>query len=93
MTVGLMLVAFVCGGLITKCISGTRPHRSSSWVELPSGWSRTIDQNHNAYAIQISKTDAHWWISRNGRTWIEGPAQNLEMAKKEIEIVVLEFMS
>jgi hypothetical protein len=93
MIIVCMVISFAVGFALSKIRRPVTRTESKSWVELPSGWSKTIDREHNAFAIQISKSDAYWWISRNGRTWIEGPAKSLDLAKKEIEVVLSEFMS
>lgn len=54
-----------------------------SWERLPSGWSRDMGPL-TAYAMTQGGA-AYWWISRRGRTVIEGPADSLEMAKLEAE--------
>ena len=53
------------------------------WQQLPSGWSRDFG-SLTIYAMTMDQ-EAYWWVARNGRTIIEGPAGTLEAAKQEAE--------
>ena len=57
--------------------------RCPSWNELPSGWSRTV----GAMTVYAMSDDggAYWWVTRRGRTIIEGLSNNIETAKVEAE--------
>jgi hypothetical protein len=53
------------------------------WVRLPSGFSHDYGPGLTGY---VTPTDdgAYWWLSRNGRTLIEGPCRNVEAGKREV---------
>lgn len=53
------------------------------WQKLPSGWSRDCGAL-TIYAMTMDQ-EAYWWVSRNGKTIIEGPAGTLADAKQEAE--------
>jgi hypothetical protein len=53
------------------------------WQQLPSGWSRDFG-SLTIYAMTMEQ-EAYWWVSRNGKTIIEGPAGTLDAAKLEAE--------
>ena len=55
----------------------------SSWRRMPSGWSREV-KGLTIFAM-TQGGDAYWWVSRNGKTIIEGPAGTLADAKLEAE--------
>jgi hypothetical protein len=54
-----------------------------AWEKLPSGWSRSI-RGLTVYAMTQGGA-AYWWVSRSGRTIIEGPADSLDLAKLNAE--------
>lgn len=53
------------------------------WEKLPSGWSRSVG-TLTIYAMTQGSA-AYWWVSRNGKTIIEGPSDSLDVAKIEAE--------
>lgn len=55
----------------------------NNWQQLPSGWSRDCGAL-TIYAMTMDQ-EAYWWVSRNGKTIIEGPAGTLADAKQEAE--------
>lgn len=59
------------------------PRIDSRWHELPSGWSRDLGELTAFATTHVG--NAYWWVSRGGRTIIEGPSSTLEMAKVEAE--------
>ena len=67
-----------------------RRHRASSrkvvlaqWDRLPTGWSKDIG-NMVIYAMSVDG-QAYWWISRGGKTIIEGPAGSIARARAVAE--------
>ena len=80
--VGLWLSGFLVGRSWDRVT--VKPVRiDSRWSELPSGWSRNI-HGMTIYAM-TQDGNAYWWVSRNGKTIIEGPSSSLDMAKVEAE--------
>lgn len=79
--VGLFFSGWLAGRSSGKRIDLRRT--SPAWQQLPSGWSR----NFGALTIYAMTMDheAYWWVARNGRTIIEGPAGTLADAKQEAE--------
>ena len=79
--VGLFLSGWMAGRFSAKRIDPRRP--SPVWQQLPSGWSR----NFGSLTIYAMTQDqqAYWWVSRAGKTIIEGPAGTLAAAKLEAE--------
>ena len=65
----------------TKTVAS--PRIDSQWHQLPSGWSRNVGPL-TAFAMTQERR-AYWWVSRNGRTIIEGPSSTIDMAKVEAE--------
>lgn len=59
------------------------PKTTTRWTLLPSGWSKDCG-SLTIYAM-TQDGNAYWWVSRNGRTIIEGPSSSLDMAKLEAE--------
>lgn len=55
----------------------------SSWRRMPSGWCREV-RGMTIYAM-TQDGNAYWWVSRNGKTLVEGPSRTLETAKVEAE--------
>jgi len=53
------------------------------WQQLPSGWSK----DYGALTIYAMTMDdgAYWWVSRNGKTIIEGPCDTLANAQRSAE--------
>lgn len=89
-----MIVAVWAAGFFTGIINGVfgerwrvarRPPKieQGDWHELPSGWSSDV-RGLSVYAMTQGPA-AYWWVSRNGKTIIEGPAGSLEAAKLEAE--------
>jgi len=82
------LVAFLLG-IIVGAELERRPSKPALtlspviWDELPSGWTRT----HGSLTIYAMTQDdgAYWWVSRNGKTIIEGPSRTLEAAQRAAE--------
>lgn len=90
MLVCVALIGFAFGSFASKMRPvGGKPSRD--WHELPSGWSRSLDENSVGYAARIDD-QCHWWIARHGRTVIEGPSQTLESAKLEVDQSYSEFL-
>ena len=97
-----MVVAWLVGGVIGFLLARmpfapmapqrivVRARSLPDWNTLPSGFSRQYSFDFVGY---VSPTDdgAHWWISRRGRTIIEGPAANVLMAKHEVEKAAADF--
>jgi hypothetical protein len=56
---------------------------SARWQQLPSGWSK----DYGALTIYAMTMDdgAYWWVSRNGKTIIEGPCDTLANAQRSAE--------
>lgn len=54
------------------------------WRKMPSGWFFDISPGFILYAMTMSG-NAYWWVSRNGKTIIEGPAASIDTAKMEAE--------
>lgn len=85
--VALYWLGFAAGALFVVMkrspVPETKPRIDSRWTSLPSGWSR----NFGSLTIYAMTQDgnAYWWVSRGGRTIIEGPSSNLDMAKIEAE--------
>lgn len=86
------MVVIACGLLfLSGWLAGRsweRNHRptapiDSIWTVLPSGWSRNVG-SLSIYAM-AQNGKAYWWVSRNGRTIIEGPSKNIDVAKVEAE--------
>ena len=79
--VGLFFSGWMAGRASVKRIDLRRP--SPAWQQLPSGWSR----NYGSLTIYAMTMDheAYWWVARNGKTIIEGPAGTLSAAKLEAE--------
>ena len=55
----------------------------NNWQQLPSGWSK----DYGALTIYAMTMDdgAYWWVSRNGKTIIEGPCDTLVNAQRSAE--------
>lgn len=66
-----------------------RREAERSWEKLPSGWSRSGGGCDGFVTTSIGKP--YWWISRRGKTLIEGPAKTLEEAQQEVERALKEF--
>lgn len=80
--IGLWLSGFLVGRSWERVV--VKPPRiDSRWQQLPSGWSRDVS-GMTIYAM-TQDGNAYWWVSRNGRTIIEGPSSSLAMAKIEAE--------
>lgn len=82
-------------GVVLGCVARPNGKASlsridSAWMELPSGWSREV-RGLSAYAMTPDGSTAYWWVSRSGRTLVEGPAASLETAKVEAEREALEL--
>jgi hypothetical protein len=84
--VGLLLL-FVSGYLTGRSVERVRkevvPTPVVQWQQLPSGWSK----DYGALTIYAMTMDdgAYWWVSRNGKTIIEGPCATLEAAQRSAE--------
>ena len=89
---------FLAGFLITKrhkkedVVKGSTDP-TYNWVELPSGWSKSINGTTEAFAMVFDRQTAYWWINRNGRTIVEGPTLNLDSAKEEILKAEKDFLA
>lgn len=81
----LYWLGFAAGALfiVMKRRTVAPPRIDSQWHQLPSGWSRNVGPL-TAFAM-TQERQAYWWVARNGRTIIEGPAGTLDMAKVEAE--------
>ncbi len=84
-TVALILGSMAFGALAHR-IASTRSTKVPlvNWTELPSGWTRSFSSSVTIYATVIDGK-AYWWVSRRGRTIVEGPSRSLEAAKVEAE--------
>lgn len=56
---------------------------SLAWQQLPSGWSRNFG-SLTIYAMTMDQ-EAYWWVTRRGRTIIEGLSPTIDLAKVEAE--------
>lgn len=85
--VGSMIV-FIYKNLAAK------PRRISDnkWISLPSGWSKNISEDCQAFAMNVDSKTSYWWISRKGRTLIEGPTNCIEAAMLEVDYAQKEFL-
>ena len=82
---GLFYSGFIAGRAhekIRKIDLGIR-RSPEGWQQLPSGWSTDFG-TLTIYAMTMDD-GAYWWVSRNGKTIIEGPSSSLGMAKVEAE--------
>lgn len=59
------------------------------WQTMPSGWSKDYG-SITGYTI-FDGQRYYWWLQRNNKTIIEGPARTLELAQYEVEAAVNEF--
>lgn len=80
--VGLWFSGFLVGRSWER-VTVKPPRIDSRWHELPSGWSRNV-AGMTIYAM-TQDGNAYWWVSRAGKTIIEGPSSSLDMAKIEAE--------
>lgn len=61
-----------------------------NWVQLPSGWMRD-DRDLAGYVANLDGGPVYWWVSRAGRTIVEGPSESLEEGRVEVEAALREF--
>lgn len=85
LAIGVVVLAISCFlmGRTWERGQAKPPRIDSKWHSLPSGWSRNVGR-FTIYAM-TQDGNAYWWVARNGRTVIEGPAGDLDMAKIEAE--------
>jgi len=63
---------------------------TGGWNALPSGLCYETWGDLVGYVVSSVGT-VYWWVTRNGRTIIEGPAASIELGKLEVECAVREF--
>jgi hypothetical protein len=81
--VGLFFSGFLAGSSHERLKKIDLRRSPGHWLQLPSGWSK--DYGSLTIYAMTQGAEAYWWVSRNGKTIIEGPAGTLTDAKLEAE--------
>lgn len=67
--------------------------RSAEWVDLPSGSFLDIDGVHFGYVFGSCQGVGYWWITRHGKTIIEGPGTDFKSSMGQIYKVYDDFLA
>lgn len=62
----------------------------SRWRRLPSGYFREFPEALGY--VFPRESDAYWWLTRQGRSLVEGTAPTVEAAQAEVEKAASEFL-
>ncbi len=92
--VGMNLACFWVGRSIGKPPAERQPiggARQKRWVRLPSGHSHEYAPGITGY-VMPTDDGAYWWLSRRGRTLIEGPCVTVEDGKREVAKAAREML-
>lgn len=93
-----VFTSFATGYLLAKIPTGGKPVAKKArqtpvdgWVTLPSGLFYRDDSGTIGFVATSGDGAGYWWISRQGRTIIEGPTQTLDAGKNEVLKALREF--
>ena len=92
--VGMNLACFWVGRSIGKPPAERQPIggvRHKRWVRLPSGHSQEYAPGVTGY-VMPTDDGAYWWLSRRGRTLIEGPCPTVDDGKREVANAAREML-
>ena len=73
----------------TRKVKVPEVKQTKGWLRLPSGWSKQRGVLTGC-VLQTGEV-YHWWVTRNGRTIIEGPAKSILHAQNEVDAALTEF--
>lgn len=92
---GMSFVQFILGFLMAfmyyrkNTSAHKKEERQEGWARLPSGWTHSCGECVGY--VSTGSGNPYWWITRRGRTLIEGRAKNPQEAQKEVERALKEF--
>lgn len=90
--VGMNLACFWMGRSIgPQPKTGQSVAKIRQWVRLPSGYSHEYAPGLTGY-VMPTDDGAYWWLSRRGRTLIEGPCRNVDDGKREVATAAREML-
>lgn len=91
----LNLAAFWAGRFVgppRRLDTTSQPVAPRRWVRLPSGLSHDYAPGVTGY-VMPTDDGAYWWLSRNGRTVIEGPCETVDAGKIEVAQAAREWVA